>query len=283
MATWAKVKFYYRNMLGQTNQVLTVTSSASGYPIENIYNMFEADSWKANDTTDPCYITVDTNLCVLSTADYVAFSGHNLGTVNASVTLQWSTDAASWTDLFTAVMLRNDKTFLKEFTSPGAKRYWRLKITGHDLAPQVSLLAFGLKTELDYATSSFDPHAENVQANVNLTQGGYVAGTHILYSERSMDLSFADVSLSVGTRYIGDGAYIGGGGITGQGADTVSVWEKLKAWWGESGLKNFFVCWESANSPDDIYLMRPNTSFNNPLKNGGAYRDLTIQLTGRKE
>lgn len=282
---WAKIRFYYRNILGQVGQVLTATSTAAGFSVNNLYNMKEVDSWKANDTTDPCYVTVDTNACALTVADYVAFIGHNLGTINAAVTLQWSTDASSWTDLFTAVALRNDKAFLREFTNPGSKRYWRLKITGHSAAPQISILAFGLKTELDYASSSFDPHAEDVEANINLTQGGCVAGVHTLYSERSMDLAFSDVSLSIGTQYFADGTYEAGDTttITAIGSDTVSLWDKLRAWWDTSGLKNFFVRWEANNAPDDIYLMRPDVKFYNPLTNGGAYRDLTLHLKGRKE
>lgn len=283
MTVWAKPRFYYYNILGQAGQVLTATSAATGYSVDNLYNMLEVNAWKANATTDPCYITVDTNACVLTAADYVAFAGHNLGTINASVTLQWSTDASSWTDLFTAVMLRNDKAFLKEFTNPGSKRYWRLKITGHNAAPQIAVLAFGLKTEFDYVSSSLDPHAEEVMANVNLSYGGYVTGAHTLYSERGFSISFEDVSLNIGTQYLADGTYTAGGSITAIGSTTTTYYDKLKHWWANSGLKNFFLRWEANNSPDDIFLMRPDTKFNNPLKLGGAYRDITLNLAGRKE
>jgi hypothetical protein len=47
-------------------------------------------------------------------------------------------------------------------------------------------------------------------------------------------------------------------------------------------MKQFYVAWETANNPDDIFLMRSDGDFNNPLTNGGAYRDITINLKGRK-
>jgi hypothetical protein len=121
----------------------------------------------------------------------------------------------------------------------------------------MAICIWGDKTELDYATASYDPYAQNVKANVGLSQGGYVTGIHEKYTERSLALRFAD-------------------------ADS-TLYDKVKSWWDTSGLKNFFVAWETANNPTDVFLMRPDPKFNNPLTNGGAYRNITINLKGRKE
>ncbi len=148
---------------------------------------------------------------------------------------------------------------VSDYVTPGAvsKRHWRLKMTGHNSAPYMNICIWGSKSVLDYATSSFDPYGERVQANVNISNSGQVMGVHRKYSERTISLAFRE-------------------------ADSV-LYEKVRAWWEVSGLKNFFVAWERGNNPDDIYLMFPARRFSNPLKNGGLTRDINIKLKGRKE
>jgi len=148
---------------------------------------------------------------------------------------------------------------LSDYAAPGAvsKRHWRLKMTGHSNAPYMNICIWGSKTILDYATTSFDPYGESVQANINISNSGRVMGVHTKYTERSMSLAF-------------------------RGADTI-LYEKVRGWWEGSGLKNFFVAWERGNNPDDIFLMFPDKRFANPIKNGGFFRDINIKLKGRKE
>ncbi len=138
-----------------------------------------------------------------------------------------------------------------------AMRHWRLLLSGHNAPPEMSICIWGDKVELDYATASFDPHGEEVKAEVGVSYGGYVAGIHTRYAERQMTLRFND-------------------------ADS-GLYGKVRNWWEDHGVKNLFVAWERKNNPTDVFLMRPDTSFKNPLTGGGAYRDITINLKGRKE
>ena len=261
MAVWSKIKFFYDTMLGSTGSSLTATSTASGdYSVAYIYNMLEVNSWKAANTTTPMYLTYDAGAGNTKTADYFVMIGHNAFSSGWAVTLQYSTDnfAADVNDAFTAYTPTSDGVTLKEFTSPAAKRYWRLKITGApSAAPYMAVCIWGNKTELDYATASFDPYEQDVKAQVNLSHGGYVTGIHTQYTERGLNLRFDD-------------------------ADS-TLYNKVAAWWNTSGIKNFFVAWDTANNPTDVYLLRPDLRFSNPLKNGGLYRDISIQLKGRKE
>jgi len=151
-----------------------------------------------------------------------------------------------------------DKVILREFPATGKNQHTRLKLTGpFTAAPKMAICIWGLKTSLDYARASFDPNAEDVKANVNLSDTGYLLGIHRRWSERSMSLSFTD-------------------------ADS-ALYSTVKTWWEGNGLNNFFVAWEHANNPSDVFLMHPDPKFNNPLTNGGAFRDITIKLKGRKE
>ncbi|MBI5491992.1 MAG: hypothetical protein HY893_03570 [Deltaproteobacteria bacterium] len=258
MATWNKIKFYYDSIPGAEGSVLTATSEAAGCPASNIHNMLEVNRWAATDSAGPQYLTVDCGVGMERTADYVAIFGHNLGSIGASVSLQYSTDnfSADVNDAFAPEAVPADSVYLKEFTPPGARRYWRLKINGHTGAPYIAVCVWGNKTELDYATSGFDPYGEEVRCNENLSQGGFVSGVHVKYAERSFSIRFED-------------------------ADS-ALYGKVRQWWEVSGLKNFFVAWEASNAPGDVFLMRPDVKFRNPLKNGGLYRDITINIKGRK-
>ncbi len=148
---------------------------------------------------------------------------------------------------------------LSDYIQPGsiARRHWRLRMTGHKSAPYMSICIWGDKTVLDYASASFDPHGQTMQASVNISNTGYLMGVHERYAERSMSLVF-------------------------RGADA-ALYGKVSAWWERSGLGNFFVAWERGNNPDDVFLMHPEPRFANPLREGGAYRDINIKLKGRKE
>ncbi len=198
-------------------------------------------------------------------ADYLAVMGHNLGTLNAAVTLQYS-DNSTYTGDVNAVVLNDylgkDTVYLKTFTDPGPHRYWRLRISeaqggaAFASAPQATILSFGLETELDYASAGFDPYEEEIKANVTRSDTGYVLGVHNRYRERRTTLTFED-------------------------ADD-ALYQKIKDWWDNHGLQNFFVAWERGNNPDDVFLMMPEPRFTNPFKLTGR-RDITISLTGRRE
>lgn len=262
MASWAKIKFLYDTLLGTADSFPTASSTATGnYSPAYVANMLEGDGWKAFNATSPAWIKYTFTAGINHQADCLAIIGHNLGTLGAQIDLQYSTDGVNFTSALTFTPA-SDKAIYREFTSPGPYPCWRLLISktgGFAGAPFISTALFGLKTELDYATASFDPYEQNVKASVNLSQGGYVTGVHTQYTERNLSLSF-------------------------EGADA-TLYNKVKSWWETNGLKNFFVVWESANNPSDVFLMRSDAKFSNPLdaNTGGLYRNITINLTGRKE
>ena len=195
----------------------------------------------------------------VSDADYLAILGHNLHSIESNVGLEYSDDGSAYSTATGQRYPSSDKVYLKEFTATGSgHRWWRVKIYGQtQSAPCVSIVKFGLKTELDYASASFDPNTQERKANVNISYGGYVTGIHEQYTERRMSLKFSEADALLYTR--------------------------VNTWWEDNGLKNFFVAWDMANNPTEVFLMRSGSNFNNPLSNGGAQRDINISLIGRKE
>lgn len=264
---WARVKFFYDTMLGSEGSTLTASSTASGdYSVNYLYNMLEVNSWKAADVNVPIYIHYDNGVGAGHTgeADYIIIFGHNLNTVNAKITLQYSMDdfVSDINDAFTGEKPTSDGIYLREFDNPGPKRYWRLKLEDNNgggsltSTPYMTLCIWGRKSEIDYVSTSFDPHGQTIHAKVNITQGGYVSGIHTSYIERKITLNFHD-------------------------ADE-DVYAKIEAWRDINGMKQFFVGWETLNRPNDVYLMYPDGQYNNPLSAGGRYRNIAINLKGRK-
>ena len=254
---WSKVKLFYSNVLAN----LVATTTAIGYDVANLLDWKEGSWWLALNTTVPMYIYPSTGPGGGSalTADYLFIYGHNLGTIGATVTLQYSTMGAWGGEEvnITSHVFTNDKGFAKVFTS-ATKDFWRLRISGTlSAAPYMAICVWGEFTELSYCSSSFDPHAEAVKANINITQGGVVSGIHIKYSERQTRLSFNDSD------------------------DT--LYQKVKTFWEDHGLKNFGLGWETTEHSDDVFLMRRDVNFNNPFTKKGSRRNITLNLKGRKE
>jgi len=265
MATWAKVKFFHKTMLGSTGSTLVATSTEADndYDVDYIFNWLETNLWKAEDSgvADPQYITYDAGAGNTESADYVVILGHNLNTAGVTVTLQYSTDdfTGDINDAFTGIVVSADTVFSKEFTSQD-KRYWRLKLSGHGAtAPCMTLAVWGEATELDYMSSSIDPYADDIKATVNRTQGGYVSGIHVKHTMRNFNLTFD--------------------------ATDITTYDKVRAWRDDHGLQNFFLAWETANNPTEVWLMRPSGgTFSAPYSDFNTERrDVNIQLEGRKE
>jgi len=261
MAQWARIKFYYSTMLGSPGSVLAADSTDTGgdYSVDYIHNMLETNQWRSAGATSPQHITYDAGAGNAGPADYLVILGHNLNSAGATVALQYSTDnfASDINDAFVPEIPAADTVYIKEFTSPGPYRYWRLRISGASSAPYMAVCVWGAATELDYATAGFDPHGEKTHATVNLSAGGFVTGVHERYTERVISLRFADADQA--------------------------LYDRIKLWRETSGLKNFFLGWERSGHPDEVYLVRPDASFRNPFSEGGLYRDITLRLRGRKE
>lgn len=149
----------------------------------------------------------------------------------------------------------NDNPIIEEFTS-SSKKERRVKLTDMLAIPQIGLCYWGEAVELDYASTEFDPHGQEDKSNVNVSHTGYVTGIHDRFIERNMSLTFQD-------------------------ADS-DLYDKVKAWIDDHGRRNFFIAWESSSHADDVFLMRSKSNANNPLVRGGLYRNINVNLIGRK-
>jgi hypothetical protein len=260
MALWAKLKIFYKTALGSIGSTLvaSTTETDNDYDVSYLHNFKESDFWKSNDTAVPMYITLNAGIPV--SVDYLAILGHNLNTIGATITLQYSIDnfAADINDIFVAEAPTADTVYLKEFDTQ-SKQYWRLKITGSlSAVPYMAICVWGESTELDYSSTPFDPDSRDKKATVNLSHGGYVTGVHEKYTERSLTLTFDDA--------------------------IAALYTKIDDLYTNHGFKNFFIAPDLTNSPTKIYLMYMSDKFDAPYTANGLYRSITVmKLKGRQE
>lgn len=253
----AVLKFYWDSILDDVGSSFSVTSTSTGdYALTSMTNWMEVNRWKASSSATQNFIYEG---ATTKEADYFAIAGHNLNTAGATITLQASSSTAFAGEQSTIFIEApgNDRSFLKEFTSPGQGiKAWKIILSGQTTACYISVCALGTRTELDYINPSFDPYAQEIKANTNMSYGGYVTGTHVKYTERQVNILLSN--------------------------KTTSIYNKVKTWWETHQLKNFFMTWDITNDSTNIWLMRGDERFNNPIS-VDQYRNINLNLIGRKE
>lgn len=168
--------------------------TATGYDIVSIRDLRTFKSWKAANTTTPKYFKV--NCGSAKTADTVAILSHNLGTISADFTIQYSTDDTNWSDAFSAIDPANDLAIMKLFTSQ-SKQYWRGKINGTiSDKPFMGEVLLGARLEFPKFPSgkgSFSPVEEEPKRESNISSGGNLLGVVTKYKELDMSVEFRNI------------------------------------------------------------------------------------------
>ncbi len=268
---WERIKFFYKNIPATEGSLFYTGEEAPGHPVANLVDWSEATLWRGT-TKRPLYLYCEVAGDV--TVDYLILYGHNLKSAGtAGVVLQKGVEARAdgthvgdgsavgngtggYADIHGMVVPPDDSTpVLAEFTATTG-RWFRVKMDGHGYPVQARLLSFGQSTPLAYATSSFDPHHEEVKAERVVSRTGYLLGIHRRHTERRLDVSFDHMD--------------------------AALYDKLREWWQSHGLKNLFVGWNTEDNPEDVYLMRPEPTFNAPFRDGGLYRSIRLSFRGRR-
>lgn len=250
---WAKIKFLYHYASAMT---LTADYALSGYPIANILNRLEIDYWQSSSANDQ-NITDTGSAGSEQTVDYLVLFGHNLATIGAEVTLQYSNDnfSADINDAFTAETPSSDEIFFKEFDQV-AEDYWRLNITGCSAAPKITIGYWGQITELGHCTVSFDPNERIIKDTTSISRTGYLLGTFEEYMERKQKFTWRDFE--------------------------PDDYVKLETCIETVRKENFFTVWDSANHATEVFLMRSaDGRIYAPYSMNGRYRNASVNLIGR--
>lgn len=259
MTQKTKLRFFYNNILSSTGSTIIAssTSSTSDFSVDYLHNFLEVNSWQESTGMSTARtITYDAGAGNTYSADYFVIHGHNIN--GSTLALDASSDnfAASTVSAVPAFTVGTTASILSQFTSPGSYRFWRFSLSASTAIPiGIQILSLGTATELDYITPPFDPHAQEIKANINLSHSGYVTGIHTMFSERNLDIKLQNAS--------------------------TAVYQSVKTWFETHGAKQFFVAWDATGSTADVWLVRPELRFNNQIT-VDKFRDISISLTGRK-
>jgi len=257
MESNAKPKILYGSILEAAT--LAATDTAAGYDVNNIidFRPYTLHKFNASGTK---YITADYESAV--TVDALGIVGHNLGTAEATVSVEYSSDnfSADVNEALAGFQPANDRALLKEFT-PAEAQYWRIKIVTAATAAQIGVALLGeVLTFERWLSSGFDPDALKIVASSETSKTGNMLGATLSYVTRNIAMSFQNIT-------------------PGWISDT------FKAAWDAhlELLKPFLLAWEITNHADEVYFVRIPENFALKMPYNPVRRSLTLTMTGVKE
>lgn len=115
---------------------VTATSQAAGFPASDATNVFTNEFWKP--ASLPATWTCDAGTG--ADTDYIGIAAHTLGSSACSVTIEYSTDNSTWTELNTFLPADNSPIMLIYPTVTA--RWWRFTLVG-DTIPRIGVIYIG--------------------------------------------------------------------------------------------------------------------------------------------
>jgi len=183
----------YDNILNRSNTSITVTSEASGFPKENLYDWKDWTYWKASSTAQQD-IDIDKGTTGIS-VDTLALLGHNMDYVMANVTV-YEDDNPGFTSPTTlgSDAFAYDGPYYINLTS-GSQRYNRIRIGSGSVAPFIAVAYLGTKLELPVGPEfSFDPDRQDIKSEKFNSYSGRMVSSAVKYAERRMNVPFRRLS-----------------------------------------------------------------------------------------
>jgi hypothetical protein len=164
----------YQSIVTSTN--VTASTQAAGFPASSVANPLTAERWKP--TALPATLTIDAGAAV--DVDYFGMASHTFATNGCVITISYSTDGITYTDISDASP-GDGKPLLFVFNEITA-RYWRVTITG-DAVPSLGVLYIGQLLECQrgiYGGHTPVTMGRKTRVIRNKTEGGQFAGISII-------------------------------------------------------------------------------------------------------
>lgn len=122
---------------------VTVTSAETDYPAYRLYDRYMGRVCKSTSTATQT-IHVDQGTSPVPVDLLVIPAGHNLGTIGADVSWQYSANNSTWFDAVAAWTQADDLQIVKQAAAPLTKRYWRVVISSMSAAYQIGEIFISL-------------------------------------------------------------------------------------------------------------------------------------------
>lgn len=131
--TWVQGSSYlgYDNAFLRSGGVVVASAEDAGYPATNATSwLITGGGWRVTPTVGGTTITLAQTLAASESLNSYAVYKHNLGTLGATIKLQYSADGVVWNDLTgSEKVVADDKAIFFIGTNQSAA-FWRLHITG---------------------------------------------------------------------------------------------------------------------------------------------------------
>jgi len=257
MAHNAKPKILYDNLLEGASLTATDPDSETQYDVDNIVDLrpYTLHRFGAAGTK---YITADYGEAV--SADALGIVGHNLGTAEATVSVESSANNSDWTERLAGFQPANDTALMKEFTSASA-RYWRIKIVTASVTVQIGVALLGeVLTFERWPRSGLDPDALKIKASSQTSKTGNMLGATLGYVSREFSLKFQNLTPSWVSNTF------------------VPAWDAHLEL-----LKPFLLAWDITNHATEVYFVRLPDNATRAMPYDPVRRSLSLKLVGVKE
>lgn len=227
------------------------STAAGNFNAANVADMRAYTWWKPN--AMPAMLTVDCGSA--KAANYALIYGHDLFTQGATLEIRASTDNFAASNVLVASITPSDNgVYLLEFAT-ASYRWWQMKLTGAGM-PSVAIAMIGNAFVMPaFLKSGFDPISPATIQQSNNNDNGQPLGKIIDYAQFKQSLVFGNVS-----------------------------WAWLRSTWQPAWRSNlrgspFFLAWDSANYPTEVYLVTAGDTPKTPHAQGGL-AELTFDVSG---
>lgn len=266
----ANPTLFFEDHFSTSGATVTMTSEASGFPKENLqdWRLGTAYRWKATTVASQTY-KVDAGAGTEVDADTFVIGGHNLGTVTADITIAWSTNDAAWTDVVTSAAPSDDYPYMRQWTAPGVKRYWRVIIANATTTPaQAGIITLGRRLDFtEGAQFDLDPYQHEMVVEDSANENGSPIGVNVRYKRKMFSINHTNVGMTKTDFYEP---------ASGLGFDADFVPHALE------GGKPFWFTWNWDVDTDETYLCKTRR-VGMPFKGSTARRQLVSQFEAWRE
>lgn len=239
----------YQTICTASNVV--ASSEAAGFPAEDATNIFTNEFWQP--TALPATWTCDAGDGV--DTDYIGIAAHTLGSANCSLTIEYSTDNSTWTEL-NAFLPKDNRPIMLIYETITA-RWWRFTLNGTTI-PRIGVIYIGQALQMQRPI--YGGHAP-LTLNRSTT----------IYNQISEAGQFMARS------------------IIRQGNSTSFAWKNLTATWYREFFDPFvlaarrtpfFIAWRPATFPEEAGFVRTGGDIN-PTNTGiKNYMEVSMTVYG---
>jgi len=239
-----------------TEGAITATSTATDYDVDNLSDYRGYTKWKATGSgtqhitiTDLLegssapvrsqtgwYIKLQNNALLeqvssgVDTADAIGILNHNLGTIGATIKVQYKLSGV-WTTIAT-INPSDDEAILETFTSKSSAD-WRIELSSMTAAPEIGVIFLGVHLLFPWPPEApVIPEEEGIKAFSEYSGAGHLLGTVLAYNPVTINPRWTNLTRTwYSTSFL--------------------------PFWDNHGklIFPFFYAWDLTNRPDDIFYV----------------------------